>query len=441
MNAVAVSVIILLILSVLRLNIIIALSVCAIIAGLISGMTFDAIIAAFNAGLGDNAKLALTYAMLGIFAAALASSGITDIVSYKIINRLNQAQSRTQNTWIKLILVVSVLLMAIASQNIIPVHIAFIPILIPPLLMSMSMLQLDRRLMACIMTFGLVATYMILPFGYGHVFLNSLLKTQLSQQGLEVTTHTVLNAMLLPFLGMLFGLAVAVFLSYRRPRRYQIKSNMLSPKRHSEHPSNAFLFAGIAVSVTFGVQLLYQDAMIMAALAGYVVLKLSGVLKGHLDQDIISQGINMMASIAFIMIAAAGFAGVIQATGHIDLLVQTIHLNLADHQGLAAFLMLLTGLLITMGIGSSFSTLPLIAAIYVPLAASFGFSIPATVALIGTAAALGDAGSPASESTLAPTMGLNADEQHDHIRDSVIPTFIHFNLPLLAFGWFAAMTL
>jgi hypothetical protein len=37
--------------------------------------------------------------------------------------------------------------------------------------------------------------------------------------------------------------------------------------------------------------------------------------------------------------------------------------------------------------------------------------------------------------------GLNADGQHDHIRDTVIPTFIHYNLPLIAAGWLAAMVL
>ncbi|WP_454978864.1 Na+/H+ antiporter NhaC family protein, partial [Corynebacterium propinquum] len=65
----------------------------------------------------------------------------------------------------------------------------------------------------------------------------------------------------------------------------------------------------------------------------------------------------------------------------------------------------------------------------------------ATVALVGTAGALGDAGSPASDSTLGPTSGLNVDGQHDHIRDSVIPTFLHFNIPLIAFGWAATMLL
>ena len=65
----------------------------------------------------------------------------------------------------------------------------------------------------------------------------------------------------------------------------------------------------------------------------------------------------------------------------------------------------------------------------------------ATIAIVGTAAALGDAGSPASDSTLGPTSGLNADGQHDHIWDSVVPTFIHYNLPLIGFGWLASMVL
>jgi predicted histidine transporter YuiF (NhaC family) len=104
-------------------------------------------------------------------------------------------------------------------------------------------------------------------------------------------------------------------------------------------------------------------------------------------------------------------------------------------------MMLVIGLLITMGIGSSFSTVPIIAALYVPLCIDFGFSAMATAALVGTAGALGDAGSPASDSTLGPTAGLNVDGQHDHIWDTVVPTFIHYNIPLLIFGWIAAMTL
>ncbi len=103
--------------------------------------------------------------------------------------------------------------------------------------------------------------------------------------------------------------------------------------------------------------------------------------------------------------------------------------------------MLVIGLLVTMGIGSSFSTIPILTTIFVPLCIQLGFSPMATIAIIGTAGALGDAGSPASDSTLGPTSGLNADGQHHHIWDTCVPTFLHYNIPLLIFGFIAAITL
>jgi len=45
--------------------------------------------------------------------------------------------------------------------------------------------------------------------------------------------------------------------------------------------------------------------------------------------------------------------------------------------------------------------------------------------------ALGDAGSPASDTILGSISGLNGDGQHDHIRDTCVPTFLHFNIPLM----------
>ena len=67
-----------------------------------------------------------------------------------------------------------------------------------------------------------------------------------------------------------------------------------------------------------------------------------------------------------------------------------------------------------------------------------GFSVPATIVLISAAAALGDAGSPASDTTLGPTSGLNADGQHSHIWDTCVPTFIVFNLALMIAAVIAA---
>ena len=147
-----------------------------------------------------------------------------------------------------------------------------------------------------------------------------------------------------------------------------------------------------------------------------------------------------MAMIGFVMIAASGYANVVNSTGGVMHLIESLKDAITSKE-MAAALMLIVGLLITMGIGSSFSTVPIITSIYVPLCVSFGFSPLATMSIVGVAAALGDAGSPASDSTLGPTSGLNADGKHDHIWDSVVPTFLHFNIPLLVFGWIAAMIL
>ena len=98
---------------------------------------------------------------------------------------------------------------------------------------------------------------------------------------------------------------------------------------------------------------------------------------------------------------------------------------------IATSLMLLVGLFITMGIGTSFGTIPILAVLYVPICVKLGFSIPSTIIVIAAAAALGDAGSPASDTTLGPTAGLDADGQHNHIWDTCVPTFLHYNIPLV----------
>ena len=199
--------------------------------------------------------------------------------------------------------------------------------------------------------------------------------------------------------------------------------------------------AGVIAIIIGLVGQLWLDSLVIAALGGIVVFIISGVISIRDTQDVFTKGIYMMGGIGIVMIGASGFAEVMKATGGVDSMVTMISQSIGDQRGLAVFLMLLIGLLITMGIGSSFSTVPLIAAIYVPLCIKLGISPLATISIVGVAGALGDAGSPVSESVLGPTAGLNADGQHDHIYDSTIPTFIHYNLPLLAAGWIAGMIL
>ena len=196
--------------------------------------------------------------------------------------------------------------------------------------------------------------------------------------------------------------------------------------------------AGIVLAL---ITQLWTGSMIFGGLVGFALVSMSGVIKWQEQDHVFTQGMRLMAMVGFIMITATGFAAVMTATGDVPALVESSVGIIGDNKGLAAFMMLLIGLFVTMGIGSSFSTVPILTAIYVPLCVSFGFSPMATVAIIGAAGALGDAGSPASDSTLGPTAGLNADGQHDHMRDTVVPTFLHYNLPLICTGWIAAMVL
>ncbi|ARD21973.1 Na+/H+ antiporter family protein [Shewanella japonica] len=439
MNAVVIAVTLMLALSLMRVNVVIALTVSALVAGLVGGLDIHQTIGAFNDGLGGGAQIALSYALLGAFAAALSHSGLTTLISHNIIKKVGKEPSSTNTLVVRWLLLASILLMAISSQNILPIHIAFIPILIPPLLHVLSKLQIDRRLVACIITFGLVTTYMILPIGFGGIFLNDILLANLNNNGLEAVKEQIPAAMLLPALGMIAGLLTAVFITYRKPRIYEAKDITVEQEDISIN-KKTILISLVAIVATLVVQL-QTDSMIFGALTGFIIFRFSGIIKPDVRQDMFNQGVLMMANIGFIMIAAAGFAAVVKSTGEVSTLVASLGDIIGDNKALAALLMLIVGLLITMGIGSSFSTIPIIATIYVPLALTFGFSVAATIALVGTAAALGDAGSPASDSTLGPTAGLNADGQHDHIRDSVIPTFIHYNIPLIAFGWIAAMVL
>lgn len=63
------------------------------------------------------------------------------------------------------------------------------------------------------LTFGLITPYMVLPIGFGGIFLNNILLKNLNDNGLHVSASQVPTAMLLPGLGMLFGLLLALFLA------------------------------------------------------------------------------------------------------------------------------------------------------------------------------------------------------------------------------------
>lgn len=451
MNAVLIAVLVMLILAVSRVHVVLALFIGALVGGLLGGLGLEGTMVAFQDGLSGGAQIALSYALLGAFAMAVASSGLPALLANWLINKLDVSSESGKKSLVAMTkwgMVAGILAMSIMSQNLIPVHIAFIPLIIPPLLAIFNRLKIDRRLIACVLTFGLVTTYMWIPVGFGNIFLNDILLGNIERAGMDTSGINIISTMAIPAMGMIVGLLIAVFFTYRKPRVYADKPIIGGTETHDEEISRyRVTVAIIAIIATFVIQVVMQasgseaNSLLIGALTGLAIFMGTGAVKWNQADDIFTSGMRMMALIGFIMITAQGFAAVMSATGEVESLVNSSAEMFAGNKAAAAMAMLIVGLIVTMGIGSSFSTLPIIATIYVPLCLALGFSPVATVAIIGTAGALGDAGSPASDSTLGPTSGLNADGQHDHIRDSVIPTFIHFNIPLLISGFIAAMVL
>ena len=433
MNAVIIAVAMMLILSLLRVNVVLSLVIGAFAGGLVSELTLQEITVAFTEGLGGGAVIALSYAMLGGFAVAISKTGITDVLILKVSQLLSNKEDSKKTGLIKALIFFSIFLMAIFSQNLIPIHIAFIPLLIPPILQILNLLQVDRRIIAIIIAVGLVGTYSFIPFGFGFIF-QDIITQQINNAGMVAELKDVPKAMLIPIVGMVLGMFVAMFI-YRKPRIYDTRDNTDNVAIAKVSPW--LMVATILSLVAALVAQIMTESMILGAMVGILAMYITGALKWREADHILTDGMRMMSFIGFVMIAAAGFANVIKETGHVDGLVESALAIVDGNVGLAVFGMLIVGLIVTMGIGSSFATIPIIATLFVPMSLALGLSPLAIICLIGTAGALGDAGSPASDTTLGPTSGLNVDGQHNHIWDTCVPTFIFINIPLIVFGWLA----
>lgn len=428
-NPIVVSVIVMSVLCLLKMNVLFAILVAAIVAGFTGGLAIDKTVSILIGGMGGNSETALSYILLGTLAVAIGRSGVADIAARKITKVVGTKKAA---------FVFLIAFVACFSQNLIPVHIAFIPILIPPLLVVMNHMKLDRRAVACALTFGLKAPYVSLPVGFGLLFM-TIIKDQMVANNVQVSISDISSVMWIGGASMLVGLILSTIF-YSRDREYKDLPIMGQDEKAGETEMNADCWKALAGAVAAFVAQLYFKSLPIGAMCGLLVMLATGAIKWNKMDEIVDGGVKMMGFIAFVMLVAAGYANVLRETHSVEALVMAttavINTKLSG-----AILMLAVGLLITMGIGTSFGTIPVVASIYIPMGLKLGFGIPSIILLIGIAAALGDAGSPASDSTLGPTSGLNADGQHNHIWDTCVPTFIFFDVTLFIGGVIGAMIL
>ena len=420
-NPVLISVVVLCLLCLCKLNVLMSLIIAALTGAVLAGISVTEAMNILCGGFGANAGTALAYIFLGTFANAVAATGLADIMSKKLSRTMGKSGS---------LLLIVLAAVSCLSQNLVPVHIAFIPIMIPPMLSLFNQMNLDRRGVACSLAFGLKAPYICIPFGFGAIFMG-IIADNMTACGMSVTISDVAKYNWILGLAMLGGLLLAVFFSYRKPRDYQeLAVDTSIAEAVSDKLTRDHIVTIAAVVIVVVIQVM-TESLAFSALCGVLVMMLGGAIRWNQADEHFAGGVKLMGMIAMIMLVAGGYAEVMKATGAVDALVEAAIVVMGGSKWIAAIVITLIGLLVTMGIGSSFSTVPVLAVLYVPLCQRLGFSPAATILLMSAAAALGDAGSPASDTTLGPTSGLNADGQHDHIWDTCVPTFIHYNIPLM----------
>src|SRR5699024_6446023 len=168
--------------------------------------------------------------------------------------------------------------------------------------------KIDRRGVACALTFGLKAPYVMLPLGFGLLFHN-IIRDALIDNGLEVVTGDIWKSMLLPGIGMIVGLLIAVFITYRKPREYKTIDSDLeiaATKTNNDSMINRKeIGALIGAIVAFVIQI-KTDSLPLGATAGLLIMLLFGSFKFNELDEIINGGVELMGFIAFVMLVASG---------------------------------------------------------------------------------------------------------------------------------------
>ena len=138
-NPVVISVILMCVLCLLKLNVLLVLIISSMVGGIAAGMPIDQTMTIFMNGMAGNSETALSYILLGAIAVGIARTGLMSILSDGM-QRVFEGK--------KLLFIAVIAGISSLSGTIIPVNIAFMPILIPPLIYMMNRMKIDRRAVA-----------------------------------------------------------------------------------------------------------------------------------------------------------------------------------------------------------------------------------------------------------------------------------------------------
>lgn len=425
LNPMVLAIIIMITLCMLRMNVFLAMTVAALACALLGGATIVEGTSMFLAGMGGNAENALNILMFGVLAEAMSFTKAGEAFTSRMAKLVNG------KVWI---LCALLFVLGILCETVILIYATFVPVVVPPLMGLLNKYKVDRRKVVTLIIAGLQIGYVCIPIGCGRMF-QEIIVSSLADNGLNVEFSQVAPANIWVLVAMLVGSAIA-FIIYRKPREYTgDKVVVLDDVEQTELPKIEWKHLAVLLSAVFCVAVqVITGSTGLGTVAGVLSLPVFGALKWSDYGKVAQKGMESMGFVGFVFLAATGFANVSRQVGDVEGLVKAYATIVGPNKFITALLLLILGLLVTMGIGSSWSTAPIVAIMMVPICMELGFSPAATILLVSAAACLGDAGSPASDQTLIPSATFNLDDNHDHIKDSCIPSFLCLNIPLLFIG-------
>lgn len=436
-NPMILSTTILVVLCLLKVNVFLSIIVSALCCSLLGGASLVEGIEVFYSNMGNDNRMVLFLLLLGVLAATMQYNDVGEVLAPRVARLVGK------RVWL---FPVVLLLFGVVVETFVLIGVSFLLIIVPPLLRLLTDYKVDRRLLVIATCCGLQMGYCCVPVGYGAGFMG-IVQGALADNGLEVTIDQIWRANLVIGIAMLVALGLAM-VKFRKPREYK---TVEGEDKLAEAAANAAAkelppieFRHIACLISALAVVVIQvttKSMPLAALVMIAMLVLTGAIKVKDFDTVFMKGIMTSVYVCLVLMAAVAFAATAKTYGQLDSLIAAAGTLIGGNRLFGAFLMLILGLFITMGIGSSFSTVPIVATVLVPLGTSLNMSPALIIVLVSAAGALGDSGAPSSNQALIPTAAFNIDGQHDHIKDSCIPSFLFINIPLIIVCTLAALFL
>lgn len=423
-NPMLVATVVMVVLCLLKVEVFFSIVASVFVCIFLSGANVNDSFWLFINGMGGNNEIVYGLLVMGMLGVVMQEIKMGEV----LVPRLSRLIGN--KVWL---IPVFLCLMAVLSETVVLVYVTFVPIFIPPFISLFNKYKVDRRMLVTVINAGLQIGYVCIPVGIGAVYMG-IVQGAMADNGMEGVGLTQVAAANLPILLALILGVIAAIVIFRKPRTYTESSAVAETAAQPDDPMpkmEAKHWLTLISAVIIVVVLFMTSNIPLSATCGVAFLILCGVVRLNKLSESFTENIKTMAYGCFILMAAAGFGSVTREIGQLDTLIAALSNTLGGNKLIAAFLMLIVGLAVTMGIGTSFGTVPIVATILVPLGQSMGMSTAAIIMLVAAAGALGDSGSPASENTLVCTSVFNADGQHDHIRDTCIPAFLCVNIPLV----------